>query len=107
MSSFSSRSKGAVFERTRGRAVEFYFNGAHPVRAVSTGRFRKIPFRVLVPILEHDFGWNSTRIHELYESYELAVQAWETIRLNWLTFHNASIHNLPQPSPLLGQPAES
>jgi len=52
---------------------------------------------VLVPILEDSFGWDSTRIRELFESYELAVQTWDKIRTDWLTFHNSLIHALPQP----------
>jgi hypothetical protein len=33
-----------MLEETRSRASEFYFNGTCLVRAVFSGRFRKIPF---------------------------------------------------------------
>ena len=42
---------------------------------------------VLVPVLEDIVGWESARIRELFASYGLALQAWDKIRTDWLTFH--------------------
>ena len=41
---------------------------------------------VLVPILEDILGWDSTRVRELFASYGLALQDWDKIRTDWLTF---------------------
>ncbi|MBZ5723854.1 MAG: HAD-IB family phosphatase [Acidobacteriia bacterium] len=41
---------------------------------------------VLVPILEDIAGWDSARIRELFASYGLAVQDWDKIHTDWLTF---------------------
>ena len=45
MNSFlSSRSREAMFGRTRSRAAELYLNSSCLVRAVCIGRFEKAPF---------------------------------------------------------------
>ena len=41
---------------------------------------------VLVPILEDILGWDSMRVRELFASYGLALQDWDKIRTDWLTF---------------------
>jgi hypothetical protein len=40
----SRRSEAQMLEETRSRAAEFYFNSTCLVRAVSSRRFRKVPF---------------------------------------------------------------
>lgn len=47
-------------------------------------------FSVLVPILEDILKWDSVRIRELFASAGLAMQEWDKIRTDWLTFHDAS-----------------
>ena len=42
---------------------------------------------VLVPVLEDIVGWQPPQIRELFASYGLALQAWDKIRTDWLTFH--------------------
>ena len=42
---------------------------------------------VLVPVLEDIVGWQGPQIRELFASYGLALQAWDKIRTDWLTFH--------------------
>ncbi len=42
---------------------------------------------VLVPVLEDIVGWQPPQIRELFSSYGLALQAWDKIRTDWLTFH--------------------
>lgn len=51
---------------------------------------------VLVPILEDIFKWNSLQIRELFESHGLAMQAWDKIRTDWLTFHKVNRNPAPQ-----------
>lgn len=46
-------------------------------------------FSVLVPILEDILNWDSAQIRELFASYGLAMQEWDKIRTDWLTFHPA------------------
>lgn len=41
---------------------------------------------VLVPILEDVLRWNSLQIRELFASYGLALQDWDKVRTDWLTF---------------------
>jgi HAD superfamily phosphoserine phosphatase-like hydrolase len=41
---------------------------------------------VLVPTLEDILNWNSTQIRELFESYGLALQAWDKTRIDRVTF---------------------
>jgi len=43
---------------------------------------------VLVPILEDVLKWDSHQIRELFSSYGLAIQDWDKIRTDWITFHN-------------------
>jgi HAD superfamily phosphoserine phosphatase-like hydrolase len=43
----------------------------------------------LVPILEDILKWDSAQIRELFASYGLALQDWDKIRTDWLTFHDA------------------
>ncbi len=44
---------------------------------------------VLVPILEEILRWNSPRIRDFFASYGLALQDWDKIRTDWLTFHDS------------------
>ena len=43
---------------------------------------------VLVPILEDVLQWDSTQIRELFSSHGLALQDWDKIYTDWITFHN-------------------
>jgi len=43
---------------------------------------------VLVPILEDVLKWDSQEIRELFTFYGLALQDWDKIRTDWITFHN-------------------
>ena len=52
---------------------------------------------VLVPILEDIAGWQPPQIRELFASYGLALQAWDKIRTDWLTFHEPAVrHGKPE-----------
>ena len=42
---------------------------------------------VLVPILEDILKWDARQIRELFASYGLALQDWDKMRTDWLTFH--------------------
>lgn len=42
-------------------------------------------FSVMVPILSHIGGWNSTRIRDLFASYGLTMQDWERERTDRIT----------------------
>ncbi len=44
---------------------------------------------VLVPILEDILKWDSAQIRELFASYGLALQDWDKIRTDWITFHES------------------
>ena len=44
---------------------------------------------VLVPILEDVLKWDSHQIRELFTAYGLALQDWDKIRTDWITFHNS------------------
>lgn len=45
MNSFlSTRSEAAMLENSRSRGAEFYFNGNCLLKAITTGKFRKVPF---------------------------------------------------------------
>jgi hypothetical protein len=46
---------------------------------------------VVVPILEDMLKWTSGRIRELFVSYGLAIQDWDKIHTDWLTFHEPSL----------------
>jgi len=48
---------------------------------------------VVTPILEDVLGWNAHQIRALYERHGLAVQGWDKVRTDWLTFHHT---RLPQ-----------
>jgi HAD superfamily phosphoserine phosphatase-like hydrolase len=43
---------------------------------------------VLVPILEDVLKWDSTQIRELFSLHGLALQDWDKIHTDWITFHN-------------------
>ena len=43
---------------------------------------------VLVPILEDVLKWDSQQIRELFTSYGLALQDWDKISTDWITFHH-------------------
>jgi HAD superfamily phosphoserine phosphatase-like hydrolase len=45
---------------------------------------------VLVPVLEDVFGWDSAQIRELFATYGLALQSWDKIRTDWVSFHEAA-----------------
>jgi HAD superfamily phosphoserine phosphatase-like hydrolase len=45
---------------------------------------------VLVPILEDKLRWGSARIRELFSSFGFALQDWDKVRTDWLTFHPTS-----------------
>lgn len=49
---------------------------------------------VLAPILEDVLKWNSRQIRELFENHGLALQGWDKIRTDWLTFHKAAVRPL-------------
>src|SRR5215472_7014603 len=40
---------------------------------------------VLVPILEGIVGWQRPAIRDFFESYGFLIQAWESVRTDWLT----------------------
>jgi HAD superfamily phosphoserine phosphatase-like hydrolase len=42
---------------------------------------------VLVPILEDILKWDSSQIREVFASYGLAMQDWDKIHTDWITFH--------------------
>ncbi|MES2923050.1 MAG: HAD-IB family phosphatase [Verrucomicrobiota bacterium] len=44
-------------------------------------------FSVVVPILEDVMNWDATQIRELFATHGLAMQEWDKIRTDWLTFH--------------------
>ena len=46
-------------------------------------------FSVVLPVLEHVFGWHSSRIRTLFQSYGLPLQEWERIRTDLVTFGEA------------------
>lgn len=45
---------------------------------------------VLVPILEDILKWDSHQIRELFMSHGLALQDWDKVRTDWLTFQEAN-----------------
>lgn len=45
---------------------------------------------VLVPILEDQLGWDSTRIRELFASFGFTLQDWDKVQTDWLTFQEAT-----------------
>ena len=56
---------------------------------------------VLVPVLEDIVHWNAAQIRELFASYGLALQAWDKIRTDWLTFHEPTPRRTVQDEPHL------
>jgi phosphoserine phosphatase len=48
---------------------------------------------VLVPILEDILRWDAGQIRELFGSYGLALQDWDKIRTDFVTFHEGSPRN--------------
>jgi len=53
---------------------------------------------VLVPILEDVMKWDSVQIREFFATYGLAMQDWDKIRTDWLTFHEPeTVENVIQP----------
>lgn len=53
---------------------------------------------VMVPILEDVLKWDSLRIRELFASYGLALQDWDKIRTDWLTFHEPGPATFQEPA---------
>ena len=45
---------------------------------------------VLVPILEDIVGWDSSRIHELFEAHGFVLQEWDKIRTDTLTIRETA-----------------
>ncbi len=45
---------------------------------------------VLVPVLEDVFQWDAAQIRELFATYGLALQSWDKIRTDWVSFHEAA-----------------
>jgi hypothetical protein len=43
-------------------------------------------FSVILPVLEQVFGWHSSRIRSLFQSYGLPLQERERIRTDLVTF---------------------
>ena len=43
---------------------------------------------VLVPILEDVLKWDSHQVRELFTLHGLALQDWDKIHTDWITFHN-------------------
>jgi HAD superfamily phosphoserine phosphatase-like hydrolase len=59
-------------------------------------------FSVVVPILEDVLKWDASRIRELFATHGLAMQEWDKIRTDWLTFHEASPVENPAEAQLIG-----
>ncbi len=53
---------------------------------------------VLAPILEDVLKWDAAEIRALYEQNGLALQGWDKVRTDWLTFHSAAV---PEPAGVL------
>ncbi len=45
---------------------------------------------VLVPILEDQLKWDSAKIRQMFASFGFALQDWDKIRTDWVTFQEAS-----------------
>jgi hypothetical protein len=103
-SSLFRRKAGTILDEASDHSTAVDFRKT--VWQASSENLRNIHFRVLLSSLEDYFGWNSKHVRELFESDELEVQTRDRIRQNWLKSHNGAIHDLPQPLPLLGQPAQ-
>jgi HAD superfamily phosphoserine phosphatase-like hydrolase len=48
---------------------------------------------VLVPILEDILKWDAAQIRELFARHGLAVQDWDKVRTDWLTFHEVAANS--------------
>lgn len=59
---------------------------------------------VLVPILEDVLHWDSARIRELFTAYGLALQDWDKVRTDWLSFHKAAAGPAPAEAPAAPKP---
>jgi hypothetical protein len=46
---------------------------------------------VLVPILEDQLKWDSARIRQMFASFGFALQDWDKIRTDWVTFQEAAV----------------
>ncbi|MEA3207215.1 MAG: hypothetical protein QOE70_272 [Chthoniobacter sp.] len=53
---------------------------------------------VVVPILEDILKWEAPRIRDLFASYGLAMQEWDKIRTDWLTFHEPELIAVQEPA---------
>ena len=53
-------------------------------------------FSVILPVLEHVFGWHSSRIRTLFQSYGLPLQEWERIRTDLVTFGQGPVSETMQ-----------
>jgi len=56
---------------------------------------------VLVPILEDILKWNAHQIRELFAAHGLALQDWDKIHMDWLTFHKAPARKSAEPMELV------
>jgi HAD superfamily phosphoserine phosphatase-like hydrolase len=45
---------------------------------------------ILVPVLEDVFSWDSAQIREFFATHGLALQSWDKIRTDWVSFHEAT-----------------
>jgi predicted HAD superfamily phosphohydrolase len=52
---------------------------------------------VLVPIFEEVLRWDSSRIRAFFASYGHALQDWDKIRTDWLTFHEPAFSVMNEP----------
>ena len=57
---------------------------------------------VLVPVLEDILNWNSTRIREFFTGHGLAMQDWDKIRTDWVTFSGPDEAGEPDEEPAAG-----
>lgn len=46
---------------------------------------------VLVPIMEDILKWDSHQVRDFFASHGLALQDWDKVRTDWLTFHEAGV----------------
>jgi HAD superfamily phosphoserine phosphatase-like hydrolase len=54
----------------------------------------------LVPILEDILKWESVQIRELFASYGLALQDWDKIHTDWITFHESQATRIDEMVPV-------
>ena len=55
---------------------------------------------VLIPILEDLLGWDARQIRGFFSAHGLALQDWDKIRTDWLTFHHEDGASAPTPHAL-------